>query len=87
MVETDDPQSELKPAFDVVGTVLETFITITDLYEPVDPSFSDNVFITSSFDPLSHFEQDTENVTELYRKITGEELNLEATGGEETNQG
>lgn len=43
MVETSDPTAELKPAFDIIGNVLETFITISDLYEPVNTSFSDNV--------------------------------------------
>jgi len=43
MVETDDPASELKPAFDIIGSVLETFITITDLWEPIETSFKDNV--------------------------------------------
>ena len=43
MVETKDPTAELKPAFDIVGEVLETFITINDLYEPIDTSFKDNV--------------------------------------------
>ena len=45
MVETNNPEAELKPAFDVIGDVLETFITITDLYEPIDSSFKDNVII------------------------------------------
>lgn len=43
MAETGNPSEELKPAFDIIGNVLETFITIGDLYEPVDPSFKDNV--------------------------------------------
>lgn len=85
MVETSDPTSELKPAFEVIGDVLETFITISDVYEPIDTSFSDNVFVSKSFDPLSHFEQDTEDVLSLYKKITGKELNLDVT--EETAQG
>ncbi len=43
MVETDNPTAEIKPAFDLIGTVLETFITISELYEPIDYSFKDNV--------------------------------------------
>ena len=43
MVETNNPTAELKPAFDLIGTVLETFITISDMFEPVDNSFKDNV--------------------------------------------
>lgn len=43
MVETNKPEEELKPAFDIIGDVLDTFITISDLYEPVDQTFNDNV--------------------------------------------
>jgi len=43
MVETSNPTAELKPAFDVIGSVLETFITISDVYYPIDAKFSDNV--------------------------------------------
>jgi len=50
MVETNDPASELKPAFEIIGDVLETFITVSDLYEPIDTSFKDNViFNTNNF--------------------------------------
>lgn len=45
MVETSDPTKELKPAFDIIGNFLEAFITITDLYEPIDKDFKNNVII------------------------------------------
>ena len=89
MVETEDPHSEIKAALDVIGPVLETFETVSEVYEPIDKSFNDNIYITNSFDPLSHFEVDTENVIELYEKITGAKLNLEIeeTQGEGTTTG
>jgi Rab GDP dissociation inhibitor len=83
MVETNNPEAELKPAFDIVGDVLEKFITISDLYEPVDSTFKDNVFITTSFDSQSHFEKDVDNVIQLYEKITGKELKLDSEEGNE----
>jgi len=76
MVETSKPVDELKPAFDLIGRIKETFITITDLWEPKDSSFTDNIFICNSFDPLSHFEQDTNNLLEMYKKITNSNLDL-----------
>ncbi len=90
MVETEDPHSEIKAALDIVGPVLESFETVSEVYEPIDKSFKDNIYITNSFDPLSHFEIDTENVIELYEKITGAKLNLEieesSTEGTTTGQ-
>ena len=90
MVETDKPEEEIKPALELLGDVLEKFITVSDVYEPIEKSFKDNVFITNSFDPLSHFEYDTDNVIELYEKLTGTKLDLEMeeekTEGETTAQ-
>ena len=90
MVETDKPEEEIKPALELLGDVLEKFITVSDVYEPIEKSFKDNVFITNSFDPLSHFEHDTDNVIELYEKLTGTKLDLEMeeekTEGETTAQ-
>ncbi len=55
MVETNNPKDELKPAFDIIGDVLETFITISELYEPVDTTFKDNVnFFKNRFLLLHH---------------------------------
>jgi len=72
----EEPLNELKPALDIIGNVLETFISVSDSYEPVDCSFNDGIFISSSYDPQSHFEQDSEEVLSLYQKITGKELDL-----------
>ena len=83
MVETNDPVSELKPAFDIIGDVLETFVTVSDLWEPIDTNFSDNVFITSSFDAVSHFEGDTDDVLNLFKKITGKDVNFNTDNNEE----
>lgn len=68
---------ELKPAFDIIGNVLETFITVSDEWKPVENEFKDNVIITTSFSSVSHFEPDTVNVLELYEKMTGNKLDLE----------
>ena len=76
VVETANPLDEIKPAMDIVGETLETFDKISDLYEPIDTTFKGNVYITSSFDSQSHFENDTDNVIDIYQKITGAKLDL-----------
>ena len=85
MVETKDPKAELKPAMDIIGEPLEIFDKVSDIYEPIDTSFKDNIFITNSFDPQSHFENDTDNVIDIYQKITETKLDLtiEEEGEEE----
>ena len=82
MVETDNPAQEIQPAMSIVEPVLETFDKVSDIYHPVDTTFKGNIYITSSFDPQSHFENDTDNVIDIYEKITGAklDLNLEKEG-------
>jgi len=59
-----------------LGKVKETFITVSDLHMPKS-DFKDNVYISNSFDPTSHFESETDNVLRLYKAITGKDLDLE----------
>jgi len=60
------PEDELRIAFDIVGPVLEKFVTTTDLYE-ADNSRNDGLYISSSMDPTSHFESATTDVLRLYK--------------------
>ena len=76
-IETDKPQEELTVAYELLGEVLHSFETIEDIYEPVSSTFSDNIFITNTLDPTSHFESAANNVLEIYKKITGKDLDLE----------
>lgn len=76
-IETNDPEAELKIAYDLIGPVKEKFITTEDIYHPSNSAFSDNVFITNTLDPTSHFETAANNVLEIYKKITGKELDID----------
>lgn len=84
-IETDNPEKELDAAYVLLGNVKEKFITISDVYVPVS-DFSDNVFITNSLDATSHFETATDNVLDLYKKITGKNLDLENLPDENEDQ-
>lgn len=77
VVETNDPYEEIKIAKFIIGSILEEFITICDIYEPIDNNFEDNIYITSSFDTNIHFQDDIDNVLEIYKKITGLKYHLE----------
>merc|ERR1712038_1186253 len=56
VVETADPQKEIEPAKKLLGPILHEFSSVTELREPVDDGTSDQVFVTASYDPTSHFE-------------------------------
>jgi len=84
-VETDKPELEIRPALEILGSVVVMFSEVTNLYEPTATGKDDRLFITKSYDPQSHFEAASEEVLELYEKITGEklDLNIEPTEEEE----
>lgn len=72
--ETADPKAELKVALDVLGPVQETFYSIVDTFDPVADGRNDKVFITSSYDATSHFETTVQDVLDVYRRVTGNDL-------------
>lgn len=52
------------------------FIKIGDLHEPTDNGLESQLFITKSYDATSHFETASEDVLDIYKRITGEALDL-----------
>ena len=75
-VETAYPEREIQPALDLLGPIENKFISVSDLFEPVDSTFKDNLFVTKSYDATSHFESAAQQVIELWQKITGSCLDL-----------
>lgn len=78
VVETESPEQELEPALKLLGPVLEKFVSVSEVRLPVDRGTEDQVFVTASYDPTSHFEDATKEVLEMWRTITGEDLDLTA---------
>ena len=48
-VETDKPELEIRPAIDLLGDILEMFVLITPVLEPVDDGTKDNVIQQTSY--------------------------------------
>ena len=77
-VETAKPAEELKAALDMLpadGRITQ-FENLTHTLEPVEDGSASKIFITSSYDASSHFEITTDEVLAMYKRITGEELDL-----------
>ena len=81
-VETDEPEDELKPALDLLGSIIEQFTMISDLYIPTHNGKKSNLFITESYDPTSHFESASNDVLNVYQRIFGEEFDLTVSAEE-----
>jgi len=75
-VETSNPEKELQPGIALLGKPEEMFYHVRDLYEPVDDGKKDQVFVSKSFDPETHFDKSCEDILDIYRRITGKEMDL-----------
>lgn len=77
-VETSNPEAELAPGLKLLGPIKEKFVSVSDMYEPLDPSASDKAFISHSMDATSHFESCAEDILSLYRRIMGKDYDYDA---------
>jgi Rab GDP dissociation inhibitor len=84
--ETADPEKEIEPAVKLLGPVIESFTSISEFRVPTDDGTKDQVFVTSSYDPTSHFEDASTEVLAMWKTITGEDLDLTAEPDPEEDQ-
>jgi Rab GDP dissociation inhibitor len=75
-VETGNPVAELQVAFDAIGAVMERFVAVDDLLEPVNDGKANGIFISKSFDATSHFETTCDDILDVYQRVTGQPLDL-----------
>jgi Rab GDP dissociation inhibitor len=76
-VETENPEAEIQPAIALLGTsVLEMFVSVSDIHEPTNNAGAESLYITKSYDATSHFESSSKDVLAIYEAITGETLDL-----------
>ncbi|EPS38782.1 hypothetical protein H072_7459 [Dactylellina haptotyla CBS 200.50] len=77
----DNPQDELKPAFELLGAIEEKFMgNASILWEPADSveiEDFDNIFVSKSLDASSHLESCTDDVKYLYRCMEGKDLDID----------
>jgi len=77
IAETANPQAELKPGVELLGAVDEIFYDEYDMMDPTDDGRADKCFVSRSYDPSSHFETTSDDVLDLYERITGTKLDLD----------
>lgn len=75
-VETGNPEAELKPALDLLGPVIEKFVSVSDVLVPIDDGSKSQVFITTTYDATTHFQTTCKEIMDMYKRCTGEELDL-----------
>jgi len=77
-VETKDPISELKAAFDLIDPIEERFDSVSETFGPANgDGSSDNIFIVPSLDPTSHLELAARDIEAIYQSIFDKPLDLD----------
>ena len=69
--------SQLAPAMEIIGSTLECLDKVYTYYEPIDKSFNDNIYISNSLMPQSHFENDFDDIIDEFQKITETKLQFD----------
>jgi Rab GDP dissociation inhibitor len=75
-IETNNPMEEIQPAINLLGPILDMFVSESVLYDPLEDGKASNLWISKSYDPSSHFEVASNDILEIYEKIVGEKLDL-----------
>ena len=79
IAETDSNHHlELQPGLERLGKIEEKFMgPPIPLYEPLESGGQENIYISKSYDAMSHFETTTDDVKDIYRRAMKEDLIVE----------
>ncbi|MDP2439013.1 MAG: hypothetical protein Q8P67_24980 [archaeon] len=75
-VETANPAEELKFAVSLLPPVLDNFIIVKDIFEATSDGIAEQVFISKSYDATSHFETASLDILDIWKRISGTDLDL-----------
>jgi Rab GDP dissociation inhibitor len=67
---------EIQPAINLLGEILEMFVSVDQLFDPLEDGKISNLWITRSYDSSSHFEIASQDILDIYEKIVGEKLDM-----------
>ena len=52
------------------------FVSVSDIFEPIDDGSKSNIFITKSYDATTHFESTCLDILDVYKRIMGESFDF-----------
>lgn len=71
-----NPDADVAPGLQLLGPIVNRFMSVSTTYEPVSDGANDRCFISKSMDATSHFESDVADMLDLYQRVTGKPLDL-----------
>lgn len=76
MAEKGTADEDVAAGLALLGPITQKFMSVSAIYEPISDGSSDGCFIAKSMDGTSHFELDVEDMLDLYKRVTGEDLDM-----------
>jgi len=76
-----NPEADLAPGLAVLGNVLDTFVSVSDIFEPLDNGVGSKVFVSKSYDAATHFESAAADILDLFHRIHGKPYSFDAGAG------
>lgn len=74
-----NPLADLEPGVKLLGPVIESFVQVQDLFEPLEDGVASGCFISNSYDSATHFESAAQNILDIFQRITGKPYSFEST--------
>ena len=74
---TANPELDLAPGLALLGPIKEKFVSVSDMYEPLDDGQKTRVFVSKSYDAATHFESAAEDILSLFQRVHGKPYNFE----------
>ncbi|XP_077134530.1 rab GDP dissociation inhibitor beta-like [Ranitomeya variabilis] len=75
-VESENPESEILPALELLEPVDQKFVSISDQYVPKHDGTKSQIFISRSYDATTHFETTCDDIRDIFRRMTGVSLDF-----------
>jgi Rab GDP dissociation inhibitor len=86
-----NPEADIEAGLKLLpaGAIIEKFISVSDIYEPLDDGVASKCFVSKSYDSATHFESAAENILEMFHRIHGKPYNFDTSkkGDEEETVG
>ncbi|XP_040214869.1 rab GDP dissociation inhibitor alpha-like [Rana temporaria] len=73
-VETENPESEIQPALELLEPVDQKFVSINNQYVPTHDGTKNQIFISRSYDATTHFETTCDDIKDIFQRMTGASL-------------
>jgi Rab GDP dissociation inhibitor len=86
IAETENPEAEIAEGLKLLGAIEEKFVSVSDLYEPLADGTQDQTFISKSYDATSHFGTTCDDIKDIYKRVTGNDLVLKKREVKEDEQ-